>query len=369
MDSFNKKSLYIHIPFCKQKCIYCDFNSYANKENLFENYFIKLKSELSKIIKENNGNKFNTIYIGGGTPSNVPPNYLKDILKMLDISLETTIEVNPGTVDEEKLKIYNEIGINRLSIGLQSYNNKILKEIGRIHNTNDFEKTYNLAKKVGFKNINVDFIIGLPFQNLDDISITLDYIKSINPVHISFYSLILHDEFIYPKSFLDNIPKEEIEREMYHKICKELKKLGYIQYEISNFARQGFESKHNIHYWNQDEYFGIGAGASSYINNIRYKNIDDIQDYIDLDFDKIKIIEEIQDNENKLREYIILKLRLIEGFNIDDINKKFSIDFEENFKNEIKKLINLDLIKKENNNYKLTTKGLDFANIVWEEFI
>lgn len=353
------KSLYIHIPFCKQKCLYCDFNSYSNADKLINDYIIALKDE----IQSYSFNEYKTIYFGGGTPSYIDEKNIIEVLKCIDYqkAKEITIEVNPGTVTKEKLKYYIENGINRLSIGLQATQDNILKEIGRIHTLKDFEKTYNWARDVGFKNISVDLMFGLPKQTLKNVEESLEFIIKINPEHVSCYSLILHE------NIFSNLPEDEEEREMYYLIINKLREAGYNHYEISNFAKPGYESKHNLVYWNQGEYVGVGAGASSYIDKKRYTNVTNISKYIENYEDRI--IEEVQDKEGQEREYIILKLRLTNGIDISEINEKFNINVCEKYKKQIEKMEKLELIECTKEYIRLTKKGLDLANIVWEEFL
>lgn len=355
------KSLYVHIPFCKQKCLYCDFNSYSGKENLIDEYIVALKKE----IQSYNFNEFETIYFGGGTPSVIPANYIKEIMDLVKCKNEITLELNPGTIDEEKLREYKGAGINRLSIGLQATQDSILKEIGRIHTLHEFDEAYKMAQKVGFDNINVDLMFGLPNQTLDDVNESLDYLIKINPEHISCYSLILHNDIF------KNLPSEEVEREMYYLIIKRLKEAGYNHYEISNFAREDRESKHNLCYWNQKEYIGVGAGASSYLDGKRFTNELNISKYIYKINAKEKWyeVEEIQNEEEKIKEYMILRLRLLEGVNFKEAYNKFGINVCEKFKKEIDKMIEKELLEVTRQNIRLTKKGLDYANIVWEEFI
>lgn len=353
------KSLYIHIPFCKQKCLYCDFNSYSNADKLINDYVIALKKE----IQSYSFNAYKTIYFGGGTPSYIDEKSIIEILNCVDYKKaeEITIEVNPGTVTKEKLRTYIENGINRLSIGLQATQDSILKEIGRIHTLEDFEKTYNMAREIGFKNISIDLMFGLPNQTLKDVEESLDFIIKINPEHVSCYSLILHE------NIFNNLPEDEEEREMYYLIINKLKEAGYEHYEISNFAKPGYESKHNLVYWNQGEYVGAGAGASSYIDKTRYTNVANINKYIENYEDRT--IEEVQNNDDKEREYIILKLRLINGINIEEMNEKFNINVCEKYKEQIEKMEKLELLEITNGKIRLTSKGLDLANIVWGEFL
>jgi len=372
------KSLYIHIPFCKSKCYYCDFNSYSGKEGLAQKYVEALKKELSKIDHE-----FKTVYFGGGTPSNISSKFIKEILSEIKCDGEVTLELNPGTITREKLIDYKEAGINRLSIGLQAVQDDLLKRIGRIHTLKEFEEAYNMVREVGFTNISVDLMFGLPGQTLENVYESLEYIIKIKPEHVSCYSLIVHDELIskHPDAFSD-LPSDEEERNMYYLICDKLNAAGYEQYEISNFAKPGFESKHNMCYWNQDEYFGIGAGASSYIDGARYKNIDSIEEYIDNVLnDKIdyRVIEEEQDDDSKLREYMILKLRLLKGVSKAEAKERFNVNVLEVFDKEITKMKNQGLLEvidifdndtnKKDISIRLTKKGLDLANIVWEDFI
>lgn len=356
------KSAYIHIPFCKQKCLYCDFNSFAKKENLIDEYIEALKKEIanSKISDE----ELYSIYIGGGTPSFIDEKYIEQILKMLPPASEVTLEINPGTITKEKVLLYKKSGVNRISIGLQTTDEKILKTIGRIHTLKEFEDAYKMVREAGFENVNVDLMFGLPDQTLEIFESSIEYLIALKPEHISSYSLILHNDIF------KNLPSEEEERTMYHYLIERLETAGYRHYEISNFAFENFESKHNLAYWEQREYYGFGAGASSYLSGKRYTNIADIEQYIkNISEDKdVRILEEVETQESKIREYIILGLRKVEGINVNEINSKFEFDILKSFSKELDKLKKLDLIEI-SENIKLTNKGLDLANLVWEEFI
>ncbi len=375
----NLKSLYVHIPFCKQKCYYCDFNSYSGKENYVEKYVKAVLKEIKTIEVDESSNSqhlFKTIYFGGGTPSVIPSQFIIEILSTLECDGEITLELNPGTITKQKLEDYKNAGINRLSIGLQTTNDNLLKSIGRIHTLCEFDDAFKMARDIGFDNISVDLMIGLSNQTLKDVRESLNHVIKLGPEHISVYSLIVHEELEdkHPQAF-SNLPSDEEERKMYYLVCEELKKAGYNQYEISNFAKPGYESKHNLCYWNQDDYYGVGAGASSYINNIRYKNLDSIEEYISKinNGENVATIEETQSFESKLREYMILKLRLIEGISVNEAKERFRVNILETFKKEISKMVNEGLleitVKSGDTRINLTSKGLDFANIVWEEFI
>lgn len=370
--------IYVHIPFCKQKCSYCDFISYCDKNDLIEKYIKALKQE----IKNSSVNEYeiSTIYIGGGTPSYIESKYISEILKTIkqkyNISrnVEITIEVNPGTATKEKLRDYVEAGINRISIGLQSCNNNLLKMIGRIHTYEEFLSTYKLAREVGFKNINVDLMIGLPNQTLDDVKKSLEEISKLNPEHISVYSLIVEEGTPIEKKIADGqlkLPNEELEREEYWEVKKFLESLGYKHYEISNFAKTGYESKHNLNCWEQKEYLGFGAAAHSYMKKTRYSNTENIEKYINQEMQskQLHIVHEVQKEEEQKKEYMLLGLRKIDGVQISSFKNKFGCNPIMKFKNELKKLTQEGLIKIDLDQIKLTEKGIDLANIVWEEFI
>ena len=366
--------VYIHIPFCKQKCLYCDFVSFANKQELQKDYIQALKKEIQNW--KNDAYKIKTIYIGGGTPSYIDSNYISEIINLVGNAPSITIELNPGTVTKEKLLVYKNAGINRLSIGLQSTNDTLLKQIGRIHNYNQFLETYNLARELGFNNINVDLMIGLPNQSIKDIKQSLEDICRLNPEHISVYSLIVEENTPIQK-LIDNgelkLPDEEIERQMYWYVKDYLELNGYKHYEISNFAKPGFESEHNLDCWNQKEYIGFGAGAYSYLNKKRFGNISNLEKYIQNcnsnNFEKNVILEEVQDKNQQMNEYMILGLRKIDGISIQKFEEKFNENPILLFRKELQKLYEDKLLTIDGDIIKLSNKGLDLANIVWEEFV
>ena len=383
--------IYVHIPFCKQKCYYCDFKSYANKEELIEKYIKWLKYEIKEVGE---GNKLDyendldelvtvkTIYIGGGTPSYLDSKYIKEIIeeirenfKLAD-KVEITIEVNPGTVNKTKLLDYINSGINRISIGLQSTDNELLKRIGRIHKYEDFLQTYNMAREVGFKNINVDLMLALPGQTIAKLEKGLKQVIDLQPEHISLYSLIIEDGTKIEKMLKNNeitLPDENIERKMYWETKKVLEEAGYIHYEISNFAKEGYKSEHNWNCWSQKEYMGFGVAAHSYTNDVRFSNIDSIEEYIE-NYEQGNVTDnfvfhEKQTQSSKMKEYMMLGLRKIEGISIQEFKNKFVGNPLYIYRKELQKLVEEELIEIELDKIKLTKKGLDFANIVWEEFI
>lgn len=407
--------IYIHIPFCQHKCDYCDFISFSNKQDFIEHYVETVKKEINnyfedKILLETY--TITTIYIGGGTPSYIDSKYICEIMEVLENNLkqnkvkfedmEITIEVNPGTVTKKKLEQYRKAKINRLSIGLQSTNNEMLKQIGRIHTYEQFLETYKIAKEVGFENINVDLMIGLPNQTIEDIKRSLKEIVQLNPTHISVYSLIIEEGTVIARKIENHQLQEmdeDLERNMYWYVKNTLELNGYKHYEISNFAKEGKESKHNMNCWLQKEYIGIGVSAHSYVNGIRYANCETIEEYIDnmevenseligkilslvqgIDIEKViedqineiqKIyeIEEVQNIDDKKKEYMLLGLRKIEGVQISKFKEKFIDNPIFLFRKELEKLVSEELISIDGDHIKLTNKGLDLANIVWEEFV
>ena len=371
--------IYVHIPFCKKKCKYCDFISFSCFEEKEEEYVNCL---IKEIENKKCSNVVSTIYIGGGTPSIIDS---KNIIKILESifsnfnvldDAEITIEINPGTVTKEKLQDYKNAGVNRLSIGLQSAENRILELIGRIHTYEDFLKTYNLSREIGFKNINVDLMLAIPTQTEKELISSVEKIIELNPEHISLYSLILEEgtelENLVSKKELELLD-EKIERKMYWQTKKILEKNEYNHYEISNFSKKGFESKHNTDCWNQEEYLGFGLAAHSYFESKRFSNTDNLNKYLENinneNFQKNLELHEVQNKTSKMKEFMMIGLRKIDGVKISEFEKKFRINPLFYFRFEISKLTDDDLIEVDLDNIRLTKKGLDFANQVFEEFI
>ncbi len=372
---------YIHIPFCKLKCFYCDFNSYTNfNEDEISDYFMALKKEIDlySVVLKNYAIK--TIFIGGGTPSLVNENHIAEVLSycrnkfnIID-EAEITIETNPGTLNKSKLLKFKESGINRLSIGLQAWQNSLLKSIGRIHNNEEFYKNILDSKQIGFNNINVDLIFGIPGQTLDDWNETLDRVVELGVTHISAYSLKVEENTkfgdLFEKGKLTLID-DEIDREMYYKTIEKLGNNNLEQYEISNFSKKNFECKHNLIYWMAEEYIGLGAGAHSYFKSKRYNNPLNPGEYIkEIMKERLPCCNiEILDEKDKMSEYMFLGLRLIKGIIIKEFYYKFGKNIFDVYNSELQKLINKNLIFIENDYIKLTTNGLDFANEVFMEFV
>lgn len=369
-------SLYIHIPFCKQKCLYCDFPSYAGKESLINEYIRALNEE---ILRKCSKYKIASIFVGGGTPSYLNEINLESLLKTINLldfkdEFEFTIECNPGTLNEEKLALMKNYNVNRISMGLQTTNDNILKEIGRIHSFEEFKKNYNQARKAGFENINVDLMFGLPNQNMKDWKVSLEDVMSLEPDHISAYSLIIEEGTCFYNLYNNdklNIPNEEEERSMYLFTKGFLKDYGYNQYEISNYAKANKECFHNKVYWKCNEYLGLGISASSFVDEKRFKNIDDIKIYIEKINNNEDVTEEIHVNNinDDMEEFMFMGLRMIEGINLKIFKKRFGKDvfdiYDEVIKNNIKK----GLLVVDSEKLYLSEKGIELSNYVMSDFI
>lgn len=384
-DKEHTLSLYIHVPFCVRKCFYCDFLSAPGDDKIKENYIQALLQEITE--KSENYKQFivDSIFIGGGTPSILRASQISDIMRLikkkflLDEGAEISIEVNPGTVDIEKLQIYLESGINRLSIGLQSADNKELQIIGRIHTYEDFLQTYELARQVGFQNINVDLMSALPGQSIQSYQETVEKVLLLRPEHISSYSLIIEEgtpfftRYEDPSSALQQeqlppLPDEDTEREMYELTDVRLQASGYHRYEISNYARSGYACRHNIGYWRRHNYLGLGLGSSSLIENHRWNNEADLSSYLEGQFDRRN--EQILTRKEQMEEFMFLGLRLMEGISCEAFSQYFGVSPESVYKNEITKLIDKQLLNKtEEGFFKLTKRGIDISNVFMAEFL
>lgn len=373
-------SIYIHIPFCKKKCLYCDFPSFSGCENIYEDYVNSLVSELGENAGEYSEYEIATIFIGGGTPTVLPP---KQLGKVLDTVLskynvrndaEITIETNPGTVNAQIFKELKSMYVNRLSFGVQAWQNSLLTSLGRIHDNETFVRNFNEARDVGFKNISCDLMFSLPNQTLSDWEETLEKIMCLNPEHISAYSLIIEEGTPFKEMYENGMFKaidEVLDREMYYLAKEMLKDKGYNQYEISNFAKSDFESRHNIVYWNTKEYLGFGLGAHSYIHGERFHNTYAMSDYINSKGNGVKLREniEILSKEEKMEEFMFMGLRMTEGISISEFKKRFNTDVKDIFKDGMEYLIDQKLLYINNDNLALTDKGIDISNFVFEKFI
>lgn len=380
--------IYINIPFCINKCYYCNFVSYSNVDEKIEKYIDALCVEIlknSEILSQYN---MHTIYFGGGTPSYIKAEYIEKIMNTLKLFSkkdeynnefnEVTIEVNPNSITLDKLMKYKNCGINRISVGVQSTHDKVLKNIGRSHNYNDIISALENIKKSGIENVSIDLMYPLPSLDIKMFEASLNTINEFkekyNIKHVSIYNLEVHKntklDFLLKENFL-NLPDEDTEYEMKEMLNKKLREFGFKKYEISNYSLEGYESKHNLLYWNQEKYLGFGANASSFFYGSRYTNTDNIDKYIDGIFNDRNIViqKEELDKLALIKEYIILKLRLETGIDIKKFNQKFDTDIFDLFKQEFDHFIQNGLIIYNKERLYLSKRGQEVANLVWQKFI
>lgn len=376
--------IYIHIPFCAAKCRYCDFISFADHSN-WERYFAALISEMDLWSKEAAGITFDTVFIGGGTPSIVPPKVMERIMSQLTSCFaiapdaEITIESNPGTLTREKLEAYKNAGINRISIGLQSSDDIVLENIGRIHNYEQFVKSFELARECGFSNINVDIMYGLPEQTVEIHLDTIKRIAALGADHISAYSLILEEStplYMDVNGGGQSLPDEDTAYDMHIDGIKLLSELGYERYEVSNYAKPGFRSKHNLNYWNNGEYLGLGLNSHSAmrINGEwkRWSNKAELESYIDdCALGKLPIAGqmEIIDEAEEMFETLMLGLRKTDGVSFSEFKARFGKALTDVFASAIQKLIDCGWIEIADGHLKLTANGMDLQNMALLEFM
>ena len=416
----NKRELelYIHIPFCARKCAYCDFLSFAAPERVYRDYMDKLLEEICGQGPNFQEYRVSTIFVGGGTPSILPADLIMELFATLsenfDISpdAEITMEANPGTLTMEKLEVYRQSGVNRLSIGLQSADDKELKYLGRIHSYDSFLKSFQRARQAGFKNINVDLMSALPGQDVHSWKNTLKKVMMLKPEHISAYSLIIEEGTPFYERFgepqgkqssvvcgeydadrggahpapktaaeiaawaavmtLPDLPDEDTDREMYHLTKEMMAAHGYDRYEISNYAKKGYECRHNIGYWTGVEYLGLGLGASSYTYGYRYHNTENLQEYLSLNLYEggaaARDIEELS-LEDKMEEFMFVGLRMMKGVSGSEFLDRFGQNMWNVYGDALKKLEQQGLIEVDAPMVRLTELGIDVSNVVLSEFL
>ncbi len=371
-------ALYIHIPFCAQKCRYCDFNSFVSESTFIDKYLTALEKE---IVGLKGQYVFNTVYIGGGTPSILTELQLEKLLRSVlnnaipvSETYEYTVEANPGTMNIDKAKVLKEYGVNRISMGVQSFQDRQLKLLGRIHSGDDARKTFDLLRNTGFKNINIDLIFGCSNQSHADWEEDLKTVIELNPEHISTYSLTYEEGTPLTRD-LDNkiICKldEDAELEMYKTTIRSLMRHDYHHYEISNFSRDGFQCAHNLNYWQNMGYVGVGAGAYSFINGIRSANEKDVLKYIEgiHENKSIKTFHECLGQDQRAAETIIMALRLRQGISNADFYERFGYTIEEQFSEQIDRFRRDGFITYDNKRLKITQKGLYIADTIMSEFV
>ena len=360
-------SAYIHIPFCKSKCNYCSFVSFVGcDEQVRQKYTDTLIQEIKHFYKQE---PLKTLYFGGGTPSIMKSDDLQRVVEgfNFDPNAEITIEVNPETVDLTYLQQLRQIGFNRISIGIQSFDNKILKYIGRIHSANRAIKTVKEARAAGFENISTDFIYGLPDQTQKSFLNDLDTATQLGVEHISLYGLKIEEGCNFYKNKPVNLADDDMQADMYLAATDLLESKGYLHYEISNFAKKGCESKHNLNYWSCGKYYGFGVAAHGYTDGTRYSNFENLQKYIQ-NYKEKQTVRELSLKE-KLEEHIYLGFRKGDGIDVLKINMEFGIDFEEIYKNTLKKYTETKHILKTGKGYKLSNEGYLLSNIILSDFL
>ncbi len=405
-------SIYVHIPFCVRKCNYCDFLSFHAKKDVIEDYFAALKREIVEWGKElrdadkktdaladkgpgPDKYKVRSIFFGGGTPSFVEAKSICDTLSAIRSSFdvaedaEISIEVNPASAMQEKLMAYRRAGFNRIRIGAQSLNDEELKVLGRVHNSRMFFDTFRNARGTGFDNINVDIMSALPGQSLSSYLDSLQRVLELGPEHISAYSLIIEEGTPFFDMELD-LPDEEADREMYHRTKELLSKAGYHRYEISNYAKASYECCHNKVYWKRGSYLGVGLGASSMVDNVRWSNIRDIDEYIRafdhrgrcgkagnitgaekdaFALDTVRCDVEYLSQKSQMEEFMFLGLRLVEGVDASEFRRQFGTDIKKVYGSVIHKYVDMALLEYEGDHLRLTEKGLDVSNTVMADFL
>lgn len=363
--------IYIHIPFCISKCKYCDFKSAPSCSKERSDYVESLCEKIRSYEEFAKAYRVVSIFIGGGTPSILDATQMKDIFKVvkeifeLTDDAEITVEMNPGTVTMEKLEAYRECGVNRLSIGLQSVNNHELKALGRIHTYEEFLETYQMARKTGFDNINIDLISAIPHQTVESWQSTLHTVCDLKPEHISAYSLIIEEGTPFYERYgegehEDELPTEDDERQMYHDTREILASYGYERYEISNYAKPGYECRHNLGYWGRTEYLGIGVGAASLIGNQRWSQGDSLSEEPE--------VEELT-RENEMEEFMFLGLRKIKGVSDAEFADIFGVKMQEVYGEVIASMKAKGLLEEADGFVKLTEAGIDVSNYVMSEFL
>lgn len=371
-----KLGLYIHIPFCQKKCHYCDFLTFIGHDEMIEKYVKYLNKEIE--MYRDNDYILDTIYIGGGTPSYLEDELMTSILDKvkkiftIDDKCEITIEMNPESVTEKKIQSYLKSGINRFSMGVQSFDDEVLKIMGRIHNRKTVIEKLDIMKKMGCQNISIDMMMANPKQDIEILKKDLEIASNLDINHISYYSLILKEHTHFEMWFNEgkiNLYDPKEERDMYHLVTNTLKEKGFNQYEISSFSKPGFESVHNQKYWNLKNYLGVGMGASANINLVRTTNTRSFDEYFEsIDNGEFPIVEREELNtEMREKEYLMLNLRMLKGFEISDINSKFNIDFMKKYKEIVEKHSKNGILEISENSVKFTEYGIDNGNMLFRD--
>ncbi len=372
------QSIYVHIPFCTQICHYCDFNKFFIQNQPVDEYLQALGKEMS--LYNLNKKEMKTVFIGGGTPTALDAGQMERLLASIreNISLandyEFTIEANPGDLTKEKLAVMKEAGVNRLSLGVQTFNEELLKKIGRAHTAEDVYRNVELAREAGFENISIDLIYSLPGQTIEDLKDTINRALELELPHFSAYSLIIEPKTVFyimlNKGKL-SLPSEDTEAFMYEYVMERMEKAGYHQYEISNFGKKGYESKHNLVYWNNEEYYGFGAGAHGYVDGVRYHNHGPLKKYMNAIAagEKPIIDQSAVTMKEKMEEEMFLGLRKTGGVSLREFKRRFGVEMDEVFGKVVSNLIQRKLLVNDDGKIKLTHQGKLIGNEVFQDFL
>jgi putative oxygen-independent coproporphyrinogen III oxidase len=376
------RAVYVHIPFCTNKCHYCDFNSYVLKGQPVDAYLDALEREMELTVTAVPPQEIETVFVGGGTPTVLLPHQMERFLRIVGTyfplthpDLEFSMEANPGTTDEDKLAAMQAGGVNRISFGVQSFDNGLLGRIGRIHNTDDVHRSIENAKKLGFSNLSIDLMFGLPTQTLTQMSDTLEEALKLDLKHYSIYSLKVEENTLFHSLYERGelpLPEEDDEVEMYLLIMRKLAEAGYRQYEISNFAKPGFESRHNSMYWRNQSYYGLGAGAHGYVSGVRHVNLKGIQPYIDASNSGLPLLEKTEiSRQEAMEDFMMVGLRLLRGVRQADFQEQFGkeMTLEAVFGDAIAGLLRRGLLERSEEGYRLSEQGILFGNEVFAAFL
>ncbi|OIA99892.1 coproporphyrinogen III oxidase [Paenibacillus sp. LC231] len=374
------EAVYIHIPFCTNKCFYCDFNSYVLKDQPVMDYLRALDKEMELTVQANPPGRIKSIFVGGGTPTVLKPDEMEYFLQSVkrhfpewSDDIEFSMEANPGTTDLEKLSVMREGGVNRISFGVQAFQNSLLTGIGRIHDTDDVYRSLENARRAGFDNMSIDLMFGLPNQTLDMLAESVDKALELGLPHYSIYSLKVEENTLFHTMYQRNqlpLPDEEDELNMYLLLMERMQAAGYKQYEISNFAKPGFESRHNMTYWRNEDYYGLGAGAHGYIGRQRHVNIKGVNPYNEAANQGLPRLESFEvSREEAMEDFLMVGLRVLDGVSRSRFRQQFGISMEEVFAGPLNKMIGAGLLDSTDDGYKLSSKGILFGNDVFAEFI
>ncbi|AIQ70550.1 radical SAM family heme chaperone HemW [Paenibacillus graminis] len=374
------EAVYIHIPFCTNKCFYCDFNSYVLKDQPVMDYLRALDREMELTVKHTPPGVIKTIFVGGGTPTVLKPDEMAYFLESIrthfpqwDENIEFSMEANPGTTDKDKLAVMKEGGVNRVSFGVQAFQNELLSGIGRIHNVDDVYRSLENARSAGLHNLSVDLMFGLPNQTVDMLRESIGKALELDLPHYSIYSLKVEENTLFHTLFNKNklpLPSEEDELEMYLLLMSTMEAAGYGQYEISNFAKPGMESRHNITYWRNEDYYGLGAGAHGYVKRQRHMNIKGVNPYIEASHSGLPRLDTFQISaQEAMEDFMMVGLRMREGVSDQAFRAQFGKSLQDIFAGSLKKMLAAGLIEQDGDTYRLSKQGILFGNDVFGEFV